>query len=118
MMSVLGKWTAKGLPRPAYSNASGSVRFLILSVRNTSTWKLRIAKPVLGRLKTDLRKHLINSLKFGNTKYFKYKTKCFDTFPNTENRFEHTSRRAVFFEVFANLRKHSVEVWIYLDKGN
>ena len=55
---------------------------------------------------------------FGNTKYFKYKTTCFDTFPNTENRFEHTSRRAVFFEVFANLRKHSVEVWIYLENGN
>lgn len=26
MMSVLGKWTAKGLPRPAYSNASGTLK--------------------------------------------------------------------------------------------
>lgn len=26
-MSVLGKWTAKGLPRPAWSNASGAVSY-------------------------------------------------------------------------------------------
>ena len=25
-MSVLGNWTAKGLPRPAWSNAGGKVR--------------------------------------------------------------------------------------------
>lgn len=114
MMSVLGKWTAKGLPRPAYSNASGTVRFLIINVGGISTWKVRIEiftfNPV-GVWKIDLRKHLINSVKCGNTKLNTSNTrKCFITIPNIENRFEHTSRRAVFFDVFAKLRKHSVEV--------
>ena len=31
-MSVLGKWTAKGLPRPAWSNAGGTVRCLHLII--------------------------------------------------------------------------------------
>ena len=31
MMSVLGTWTAKGLPRPAWSNAGGTVRYLFVT---------------------------------------------------------------------------------------
>lgn len=44
MMSVLGKWTANGLPRPAWSNAGGTVRYLILCVR----WEICLILAVLA----------------------------------------------------------------------
>lgn len=37
-MSVLGKWTAKGLPRPAWSNASGAMKLLKESFLSPEGW--------------------------------------------------------------------------------
>ena len=46
---------------------------------------------------------------------------CLTTFPNTEMRFENTTRSGVFltsFEVFGNVVKHRLECLIYLLNQN